>query len=105
MAAAETALERAEDLAERVLAHRTAKRRMLVIVNPYATTVSNPLRNVVVYALGARYAVEAVETRARAHATELCREAVAARYDVVVAFAATGRSTRRATASQEATFP
>src|SRR5215210_4878060 len=63
---------------------------MLVIVNPYATTVSERLKNLVVYALGARYDVEAVETRARAHATELCREAAAARYDVVVAFGGDG---------------
>ncbi len=63
---------------------------MLVIVNPYATTVSNRLRNLVVYTLGGRYAVEAVETRARAHATEPCREAVAARYDLVVAFGGDG---------------
>ncbi len=90
MTVAETALERAEDLAERVLPERTSKRRMLVIVNPYATTVSDRLRNLVVYALGARYSVEAVETRARSHATELCREAAAARYDVVVAFGGDG---------------
>jgi diacylglycerol kinase family enzyme len=90
MMATESALERAEDLAERVLPERTAKRRMLVIANPYATTVSNRLKNLVVYALGARYEVEAVETEARAHATELCREAAAARYDVVVAFGGDG---------------
>ena len=90
MATTETALARAEELAERALPERTAKRRMLVIVNPYATTVSDRLKNLVVYALGARYSVEAVETQARAHATELCREAAAARYDVVVAFGGDG---------------
>lgn len=90
MATSETALTRAEELAERALPERTAKRRMLVIVNPYATTVSDRLRNLVVYALGARYSVEAVETQARAHATELCREAAAAKYDVVVAFGGDG---------------
>src|ERR671917_823216 len=90
MTATESALERAEDLAERVLPERTAKRRMLVIVNPYATTVSNRLKNLVVYALGARYSVEAIETQAQQHATELCREAAAARYDVVVAFGGDG---------------
>ena len=46
--AAETALERAEGLAEHLLPDRTPKRRMLVIVNPYATTVSDRLRNLVV---------------------------------------------------------
>ena len=32
-----------------------AKKRMLIIVNPYATTVSDRLKNLVVYALQARY--------------------------------------------------
>ena len=50
-------------------------RRMLVIVNPYATTVSDRLKNLVVYALRGRYDVHAVDTEARDHATELCREA------------------------------
>src|SRR5256714_12523573 len=82
----ETALERAEELAERVVPHRRDKRRMLVIVNPYATTVSDRLKHLVVYALQGRYSVEAVDTEARAHATEICREAAAEGYDVVVAF-------------------
>ncbi len=60
MAVTETALARAEELAERALPERTAKRRMLVIVNPYATTVSDRLRNLVVYA------VEGVDTEQRA---------------------------------------
>ena len=51
MAATESALRRAEELAERVLPDRRAKKRMLVIVNPYATTVSDRLKNLVEYAL------------------------------------------------------
>jgi diacylglycerol kinase family enzyme len=86
----ETALERAEELAERVLPDRSPKRRMLVIVNPYATTVSDRLKNLVVYALQGRYSVEAVETQARQHATQLCREAASEGYDVVVAFGGDG---------------
>src|SRR5438067_11172738 len=86
----ETALERAEELAEHVVPHRRAKRRMLVIVNPYATTVSDRLKHLVVYALQGRYSVEAVDTEARAHATEICREAAAEGYDVVVAFGGDG---------------
>ena len=46
----QTTLERAEDLAERILPERAPKRRMLVIVNPYATTVSDRLKNLVIYA-------------------------------------------------------
>ena len=45
-----------------------AKPRMLVIVNPYATTVSDRLKNLVVYALQGRYDVEAVTTEAQNHA-------------------------------------
>src|SRR5581483_9259917 len=65
-------------------------RRMLIIVNPYATTVSDRLKNLVVYALRGSYQVEAIDTEARDHATELCREAAQAGYDVVVAFGGDG---------------
>jgi diacylglycerol kinase family enzyme len=63
---------------------------MLIIVNPYATTVSDRLRNLVVYALQGRFEVDAVDTEARGHATELCREAAHEGYDVVVAFGGDG---------------
>ena len=86
----ETALERAEELAERALPSRQPKRRMVIIVNPYASTVSDRLKNLVVYALQGRYDVEAIETQSRNHATELCREAAAEGYDVVVAFGGDG---------------
>src|SRR2546421_7423358 len=90
MAPPETALERAENLAERVLQDHGPKRRMLVIVNPYATTVSNRLKNLVVYALQSRYEVEAVDTESKLHATELCREAADEGYELVVAFGGDG---------------
>ena len=90
MAAPQTTLERAQHLAETLLPDRSPKRRMLVIVNPYATTVSDRLRNLVVYALQARYDVEAVDTEKRGHATQLCREAAEEGYDVVVAFGGDG---------------
>jgi len=83
-------LERAERLAQRLLPERTPKKRMLVIVNPYATTVSDRLKNLVVYALQSRYEVEAVDTEKRDHATQLCRQAARERYDVVVAFGGDG---------------
>ncbi len=86
----EPSLERGEPLAERVLPDRSAKQRMLVIVNPYATTVSDRLRNLVVYALQARYEVEAVDTERRGHATLISRDASAEGYDVVVAFGGDG---------------
>lgn len=71
-------------------ANPASKRRMLIIVNPYATTVSDRLRHLVVYALQGRFEVDAVDTEARGHATELCREAAHEGYDVVVAFGGDG---------------
>ncbi|HEX2265599.1 MAG TPA: diacylglycerol kinase family protein, partial [Solirubrobacterales bacterium] len=69
---------------------KTAKKRMLLIVNPYATTVSDRLKNLVVYALQGRFDVEAVSTQAQNHATEIGREAQDGGYDVVVAFGGDG---------------
>jgi diacylglycerol kinase family enzyme len=68
----------------------SAKKRMLIIVNPYATTVSDRLKNLVVYALQGRYDVEAVATEAQNHATEIGREACGGGYDIVVAFGGDG---------------
>jgi len=65
-------------------------KRMLMIVNPYATTVSDRLKNLVVYALRGRYKVDAIDTEARGHATDLCREAAQEGYDLVVAFGGDG---------------
>jgi diacylglycerol kinase family enzyme len=69
---------------------RPAKKRMLIIVNPYATTVSDRLKNLVVYALQGRYDVEAVLTEAQHHAMEIGREACEGGYDIVVAFGGDG---------------
>jgi diacylglycerol kinase family enzyme len=63
---------------------------MLVIVNPVATTMSAPVRNLVVAALHGRYEVEAIDTQARNHAIDLCREAAHEGYDVVVSFGGDG---------------
>jgi diacylglycerol kinase family enzyme len=71
-------------------ARSARKKRMLIIVNPYATTVSDRLKNLVVYALQGRYQVEAVSTQAQNHATQICREAREEGYDVVVAFGGDG---------------
>ncbi|HYI81290.1 MAG TPA: diacylglycerol kinase family protein [Thermoleophilaceae bacterium] len=85
-----TSEARAEALAHRLSSTSAEKKRMLVIVNPYATTVSDRLRNLVVYALQARYDVEAVDTERRDHATQICREAAGEGYDLVVAFGGDG---------------
>ena len=63
---------------------------MLLIVNPWATSVSARLKNLVVYALRGRYDIEAVETQSRNHATALTREAVGEGFDLVVAFGGDG---------------
>ncbi len=69
---------------------RSGKRRMLLIVNPYATTVSDRLKNLVVYALQGRYEVETVTTEAQNHATKIGREVRDHGYDIVVAFGGDG---------------
>jgi diacylglycerol kinase family enzyme len=86
---AATSIEALERLASSS-AVSAPSRRMLVIVNPYATTVSARLKHLVVYALRGRYEVDSVETQARNHATELCREAAQEGYDAVCAFGGDG---------------
>jgi diacylglycerol kinase family enzyme len=72
------------------LSAATDRRKMLVIVNPYATTVSDRIRNLVVHALESRYDVTAFDTQRQGHATELVREAAQEGYEVVVAFGGDG---------------
>jgi diacylglycerol kinase family enzyme len=86
---AATSIEALERLASSSAVSAPSK-RMLVIVNPYATTVSARLKHLVVYALRGRYEVDSVETQSRNHATELCREAAQEGYDVVCAFGGDG---------------
>src|SRR5512146_1170930 len=69
---------------------RGATRRMLSIVKPYATTVSDRLKILVVYALQGRFEVETVSTESQNHATEIGREVRDHGYDVVVAFGGDG---------------
>jgi diacylglycerol kinase family enzyme len=83
-----TDFERLEQAA--ALSAPAKAKRMLIIVNPYATTMSDRLKHLVVYALQGRYEVEAVDTQRSGHATELCREAASEGYDVVVAFGGDG---------------
>src|SRR5436305_2472315 len=66
------------------------RKRMLIIVNPYATTVSDRLKNLVIYALRGSYEVDAIDTESKDHATELTREAAREGYDIVVAFGGDG---------------
>jgi diacylglycerol kinase family enzyme len=66
------------------------RRRALIIVNPYATTVSDRLRTVVVSALASRFELDAVATAAPQHATELAAEGVRAGYEVIFSFGGDG---------------
>ena len=68
----------------------TPERRMRVIVNPYATTTTARLKQLVVYALQGRFEVDVGETERRDHATELARDAAEQGYDVVCAFGGDG---------------
>jgi diacylglycerol kinase family enzyme len=82
-----------------------ARKRMLVIVNPYATTVSDRLKNLVVYALQGRYEVEAIDTRGKNDATNISREAALEGYDVVVAFGGDGTVNEAANGLQGSETP
>ncbi len=67
------------------------KLRMLLVVNPYASTVSGRIKNVVVYALQSRYEIEVIDTRERGHATEIVADALGRnQYDVVCSFGGDG---------------
>src|SRR5919112_3595614 len=81
-------LERLADVA--ALERPAEAKRMLIIVNPYATTMSDRLKHLVVYALQGRYDVTAVDTQRKGHAIELVAEAAREQYDVVVAFGGDG---------------
>lgn len=102
MTAPETATRTASALDEELPAphspgrFQARKQRMLLIVNPMATTVSSRLQNLVVYALRGRYQVEAVETEAQGHAITLTREATTEGYDLVVAFGGDGTANEAA---------
>jgi len=79
-----------ERLAEAALARPVQRKRMLIVINPCASTMSADLRGLIVAALHGRYDVDAVDTQARDHATELSADAAREGYDVVVAFGGDG---------------
>jgi diacylglycerol kinase family enzyme len=65
-------------------------KRMLVIINPVATKMSERVRSLVVYALQGRYEVTTRMTEAKGHAISLCQDAAADGFDVVCAFGGDG---------------
>jgi diacylglycerol kinase family enzyme len=95
-----------DDRAEPQPASAAPKRRMLLIVNPHAASVSERLRDLVVHALNGRFDVDAVDTRSPGHATELCRElARDGGYDVVVAFGGDGTVNEAANGLRDSDTP
>jgi diacylglycerol kinase family enzyme len=68
----------------------TDRKRMLLVINPYATSMTPHIRTLVLYALQARYDIDAIDTQMRGHAIELAREAAHEGYDVVVSLGGDG---------------
>jgi len=99
------ATEAAVTPAQRFPREPLTKPRMFLIVNPKATTVSDRLKNLIVYALRSRYEVEAVDTQAPNHATELTREAAAHDCELVVAFGGDGTVNETANGLAGSTVP
>lgn len=73
-----------------VLATEATRRRVMVVVNPHATTVSDRLRSLVVHALRGRFDVVAVDTQHQGHAIELARAAADEGFDAVIALGGDG---------------
>lgn len=64
--------------------------RALLIINPYATSMSGPRAGLAVRELGTRFDLEPVQTRYRGHAGELAAASSAQGYDLVVTFGGDG---------------
>ncbi|HET7483153.1 MAG TPA: diacylglycerol kinase family protein [Actinomycetota bacterium] len=64
--------------------------QVMLVVNPRAGSVSPRARDVIARALSADFKVEVAETTARAHATELSRDAVDRGFDAVIAMGGDG---------------
>ncbi|MEI6447986.1 MAG: diacylglycerol kinase family protein [Actinomycetes bacterium] len=72
------------------MAPPAAKRKILVVVNPAASSVSSTLRSLMISALATRFEVTAAVTEAKGHAVELAEEAAAQELDGVIAFGGDG---------------
>jgi len=65
-------------------------RRLLVIVNPYATAVNRKMRDLVLAALASRYEVEVADTTAPGHARELASAAASGGAEIVATLGGDG---------------
>ena len=68
----------------------TARKRLLLITNPHASTVTTRLQRLVQYALAGRFELECARTAAQGDATRLARDAAADGMDAVVVFSGDG---------------
>lgn len=78
--------------------------KMLLVVNPFATTVSPRLRRLVAHALESRFELEVVDTREPRHATAIARDR-GAEFDLVVALGGDGTANEVATGLAETDTP
>ncbi len=77
-------------VAAQALEATDTRRRLALIVNPYAMSVSRRLRVLVIAALRTRYEVRVLDTNAPGHATQLARDAARDGTDAVVSFGGDG---------------
>jgi diacylglycerol kinase family enzyme len=68
----------------------TARKSLLLITNPHASTVSPRLQRLVQHALAGQFNLECVSTEGRGHATELGKQAAIDGVDAVVVFSGDG---------------
>jgi diacylglycerol kinase family enzyme len=86
----------------------TERRRVMVIVNPHATTVSDRMRTLIVSAVRGRFEAVTVDTAGRDDATRLARVAADEGFDAVVALGGDGTVNEAAnglTGTDVALFP
>lgn len=69
---------------------RSETKRLLLIINPHASTVTPRLQRLVQYALEGRFELQCERTNGQGHATLLAAAAAAEGYDAVVVFAGDG---------------
>ena len=74
----------------------TARKRILVVVNPIASSVSSRLRTLLVRALSSRYEVVEAVTDSKGHAAQLASDAAHDGIDAVVTFGGDGTANEAA---------
>ena len=81
------------------------RRRLLVVVNPYATSVDRKMRDLVLAALASRYSVEVADTNAPGHARELAAAAALDGTEIVATLGGDGTLNEAAAALSGSGIP